>query len=346
MKTILSSFLDGLRRVGRAPAILAGVLLLTLLVALPPAIVLRGLLDESLGDSLAADQAASGVNQEWWEEFSSEATGLGATFTPQVVGFGGVLDNLSRMLDDGAYAAAITVVASGYLLLWTFLLGGILDRYARNRAIRTQAFFSACGVFFFRFVRLGVFALIAYGLLFGPIHAWLFDRFYPWATRDWSVERNAFFLRLVLYLVFGGLLVAVNVLFDYAKVRAVVEDRRSGVGALMAAFRFIRRHPLPVFGLYALNGAVFALILALYALVAPGSRGGWAVWAGFVATELYLLARLALKLTFYASETSLFQRLLAHAEYTAAPLPVWPESPAAESIAPPPPQPPAPEPGT
>ncbi len=335
MKTILASFLDGWRRVGRAPAILAGVLLLTLLVALPPAIVVRGLLGESLGDSLAAGEAADGVNQEWWEEFQSGATGLGATFTPRIIGFGGVLDNLSRMLDDEPYAAAVTVVASGYLLLWTFLLGGILDRYARNRPTRAHAFFSACGVFFFRFLRLGGFALAAYGLLFGPVHAWLFDGFFPWATRDWAVERNAFFLRAALYLVFGALLAAVNVVLDYAKVRFVVEDRRSAIGALLAGARFVRRHPLQVAGLYALNGAVFLAILALYALVAPGARGGWVVWLGFAVTELYLLARLGLKLAFYASETSLFQRLLAHAEYTAAPAPAWPESPAAEAIAPP-----------
>ncbi|HSK08552.1 MAG TPA: hypothetical protein VK911_03185 [Vicinamibacterales bacterium] len=335
MKPILSSFLDGLRRVARAPAILLGVLLLTLLVALPPAIVLRGVLAQSLGTSLAAETAASGVNQEWWEEFSAGATGLGATFTPRIIGFGGVLDNLSRMLDNVGYQAAVTVVAAGYLLGWTFLLGGILDRYARNRSIRGAGFFAASGVFFFRFVRLGVFAVLAYALLFGPVHAWLFDALFPWATRDWTVERNAFFLRVALYAVFGALLVAVNVLFDYAKIRAVVEDRRSAVGALMAAFRFVRRHPLPVFGLYALNGLLFLAVLAVYAVVAPGAGGGWLVWVGFLVTELYLLGRLAVKLTFYASETSLFQRLLAHNEYTAAPLPTWPESPAAEAIRPP-----------
>jgi hypothetical protein len=38
------------------------------------------------------------------------------------------------------------------------------------------------------------------------------------------------------------------------------------------------------------------------------------------------------KLVFWASEVSLFQALLAHAEYAAAPLPIWPESPSAEAI--------------
>ena len=55
-------------------------------------------------------------------------------------------------------------------------------------------------------------------------------------------------------------------------------------------------------------------------------------WLGFLLTPCYVLARLALKLQFLASQTSLFQASLAHARYTAAPEPVWPESPAAETI--------------
>ena len=39
-----------------------------------------------------------------------------------------------------------------------------------------------------------------------------------------------------------------------------------------------------------------------------------------------------LKLVFFASQTAFFQRSLAHADYTAAPTPLWPESPAAEEI--------------
>ena len=337
MKHILSAFGDGLRRVAGAPAILAAVLALTLLVALPPAIVMRGLLTESLGASVAASTAASGVNVEWWEEFSSAASGLGSAFTPRTMGFGGVLDNLSRVLDRRALPAAVAVVGTGYLLLWLFLVGGILDRYARNRPTRTAAFFSACGVFFFRFLRLGAVALLVYALLFGPLHGWLFGTVYPWATRDYTVERQAFAVRVALYLVFGVLLAAFNVLFDYAKIRAVVEDRRSMVGALLAAWRFLRRHPLQAAGLYLLNGALFVAVIAVYAFVAPGAgTPGWSLWLGFLVTEAYLLARLAVKLQFLASQTALFQGLLAHSEYTAAAVPTWPESPAAEAIGPPP----------
>lgn len=330
---VLTAFRDGMRRVNTAPAVLAGVLALTFLLALPLGLVLRGLLSQSLGASLAAETAAAGVNADWWQTFSSEASGVAVTFTPRIIGFGAVLSNLGAVLDAQPQALVVTGAAAAYLLLWTFLVGGILDRYARNRPTRTAAFFSACGVYFFRFLRLALFAAAGYLILFGILHRWLFDVFYPWATHNWTVERNAFVLRLALYLVFGGALVAFNLLLDYAKVRAVVEDRRSVIGSLLAAFRFIRRNPARTAGLYLADSLAFVGVIALYGIVVPGAgSAGWSMWIAFAVSEAYLLARLWVKLVFYASEVSLFQALLAHAEYAAAPLPVWPESPSAEAI--------------
>jgi hypothetical protein len=330
---VVNALRDGIRRVNAAPAVLVGVLLLTFLIALPLGLVLRGMIGESLGRSLAAETAASGVNSDWWSTFSSQASGLGVTFTPRIIGVGAVLSNISAVLEARPQALVIAGVAAVYLLLWTFLAGGILDRFARNRPIRTAAFFSACGVYFFRFLRLGVFAGLGYLVLFGPVHEWLFDAFFPWATREWTVERNAFFLRLALYAVFGGALVSLNVWLDYAKVRAVVEDRRSMIGALVAACRFIRRNPARTAGLYLADSVLFLMVVALYAAFVSDAGGtGFRMWAAFVVSEVYLLARLWVKLVFWASEVSLFQALLAHADYVAAPLPIWPESPSAEAI--------------
>jgi hypothetical protein len=330
---VLKALRDGARRVNAAPAVLFGVLALTFLLALPLGLVLRGMIGESLGASLAGEAAANGVDSDWWSTFSSQASGLGATFTPRIIGLGAVLSNISAVLDARPQALVVTGAASVYLLLWTFLAGGILDRYARSRPIRTAAFFSACGVYFFRFLRLAIVAGAAYLFLFGPVHRWLFDLFYPWATRDWTVERNAFFLRVALYALFGGALVSLNLWFDFAKVRAVVEDRRSMIGALVAACRFIRRNPAQAVGVYLADSALFLVVVAVYALVAPGAgRAGWSMWAAFAVSECYLLARLWVKLLFWASEVSLFQSLLAHADYVASPLPVWPDSPSAEAI--------------
>ena len=80
----LTAAIAGMHRVNRAPAILIGVWALTLLVSLPLALALRGMLAQHLGASLAADTAASGVNYDWMQEFSEQASGLGTTFTPTV----------------------------------------------------------------------------------------------------------------------------------------------------------------------------------------------------------------------------------------------------------------------
>jgi hypothetical protein len=335
--TITGAFGEGIRRVNKAPAILAGVLLLTFLMALPLGLTLRAMLGDHLGASLAVRTAASGVNYDWWQEFSAQAVGVGSSFVPTILGFGAVLANLSAMIDNRSQIPVVAAAGTAYVLLWILLAGGILDRYARNRATRANGFFSACGIFFFRFLRLALVALFMYWLLYAVVHAWLFGGVYPWLTRDLTVERNAFVVRTLLYVVFGVLLLTVNVAFDYAKIRAVVEDRRSMIGALIAGIRFVARHPGRVAGLYLLNGLVFLLVIAAYAIVAPGAGGlGWPMWAGLLVSEIYLLARLWVKLVFYASQTALFQGTMAHAEYIAAPQPVWPESPAAEAMGAPP----------
>ena len=331
---VMSAFRDGARRVRGAPMVLAGLFGVTLLIGLPLSYVLRGMLAAHLGVSLAADTAAAGTNYEWWQEFSAQASGLGKTFVPSIVGFGAVLDNLQGILDNLPLATAVVGVTAAWLIVWSFLTGGVIDRLARGRRTRSHGFFAACGMHFWRLLRLGALAWAGYGFLFRYVHGWIFSGILGLLTRDVTVERTAFAYRVAGYLLFGTLLIACNVVFDYARVRLVVEDRRSAIGALLAAGRFIRRHAAGVVGLYALNAIAFFLLIGLYALVAPRTPGGRLSTAAMLGIgEAYIIARLFLKLLFYASETALFQAALAHAAYTAAPAVVWPDSPAAESIA-------------
>lgn len=329
----LSVWRDGFTRVLRAPALIAGVFALTFVAALPLAIVLRATMAAHMGRSLMADAAAEGVNFDWWQEFASQASGLSATFSPAVIGFAATLDNLTGIADAQAETLSVTLALAVYLVAWTFVSGGILDRYARQRPTRPFGFFGAAGAFFGRFLRLAVVAGLVYGVLFSSVHTWLFEDAYRWLTRDMAVERTVFLWRVALYVAFGACLIAVNIVFDYARIRLVVEDRRSVSGALRSAMAFIARHPRSVIGLYALNTATFLLLLAVWALIAPGVGAvGATMWGGFVAGQCYVLARLVMKLQFVASQTALFQANLAHAMYAAAPEPRWPESPAAEAI--------------
>ena len=86
-------------------------------------------------------------------------------------------------------------------------------------------------MYFVRFFRLGIIAAAVYWLLFVGCPHWLFDALYPRLIANLTVERTAFVYRVALYAIFAVPVVFANVAFDYAKVRAVVEDRRSMIGA-------------------------------------------------------------------------------------------------------------------
>src|SRR5215510_4841967 len=142
----MRSFFEGWRRVRSAPVLLLSVYVVTFVLALPLASTMRGLLQTHLGASLEAERAADGVNYDWWQEFSSQATGIGTTFTPAIIGFAATLNNISRVLDGPREVAPIAGALGLYLFAWTFLVGGIIDRYARQRPTRAAGFFAASGV--------------------------------------------------------------------------------------------------------------------------------------------------------------------------------------------------------
>lgn len=329
----IAAFRDGYSRVWRAPMIVVGLFIFQLVLAVPLMFALRTMLVGHLGESLAADRAFASVNRDWWEEFRQQAVGLGVTFVPSIIGFGAVLKNLSDLVDNRALPPIMTGVLAATIVLWIFLSGGILDRFARNRPTRAHGFFAACGVFFFRFARLGVVAFGLYWLLFARLHPFLFETVYTRLVLNVTVERTGFLIRLGLYVLFGILLVFINLILDYTKVRIVVEDRRSVLAALLTAWRFVRRRLGRTIGLYALNALVFLLIVLIYAVVAPGvATTRLTMWLAFLGAQLYLVARLIIRLQFASSQIALFQGELAHADYVSAPLPVWPDSPAAEAI--------------
>ena len=325
---------DGLRRVVRAPAILCGVWTITAAVALRPTATLYYAILGDLGSSMVASGAANGVDWTWWQEFTARQPAFAETFGPYIIGFAAVLSNVSAFVSAGFPAPLIASTGAAYALLWIFLLGGILDRYARGRRTGAHGFFAASGVFFFRFLRLAVLTAIVWAFVFGVLHDWLFEGFYRWATREVTVERTAFALHAALTVLFLLAVGAVMIVFDYAKVRAVVEDRRSMLGALLAGARFVGRHPAAAGGVFLLNVLLFVSAAGAYALLARGAGGGdgFTLLIAFIVAQAYILARLFVKLSFYASAVALFQDRLAHAEYTAMPRAVWPDSPAIETI--------------
>jgi len=324
---------EGMRRVNGAPALLAAMCGVTLLIALPLALALGGMLKDHLGPSMTADAVAAGADYGWWTEFERQATGLGATFQPSIGGFGAVLRNISALLDNQPLAVTIAGATAAWLLIWSFLTGGIIDRLARARSTRTAGFFAACGIHMWRLLRLAAVGLAIYYVLFAWIHPAIFEGFYVALTRHVVVERTAFLIRVGGYALFAAVLAFFSVILDYARIRIVVEERRSALAAVAAAARFVRRHFGAVAAVYLLNCALFLGLAAVYALLAPSVPGqGIALWSALLLGQTFIVGRHYLKLVCYASQCALFQSALAHAPYTGGPHLAWPESPAVESI--------------
>ena len=130
---VLGAWLEGWRRVLKAPALSASLLVLTLAMAVPLGAALGGMIESHLGASTAAEGPAWNWDAGWAAEFAAQAQGLGRTFTHEIIGFGGTLKILSGILDGQSVNRTLAGAALAYAVLWLFLTGGIVDRLARGR---------------------------------------------------------------------------------------------------------------------------------------------------------------------------------------------------------------------
>jgi len=199
--------------------------------------------------------------------------------------------------------------AAGAVLLWGFLTGGILDRYARDRPTRARGFFGACGAHMGAMLRLALCLLAVAGV----VHLFIGAGF-----PNGYLHAAGFVTTLLMVLV-----------LTVAQVRIAVEDRRSALGALLAAGRFVVRNPAALV-IYALFVAGAMAVMLGYERIEQ-SRVLSESMAG-LALEITSALECFLALAWMATAVSLFQSRLAHAGYTAGPPLLWPESPAAETI--------------
>lgn len=328
--TVVGAWLEGWRRAIRAPGVALAAWALTVLVTLPLAALLREDVAAHLGSSAMAEDALHGWSQDWSGEFASEARDIAATLTREVLGATVTVATLSRIAEGVSLPPWLAGTVVVYLIIWIFLSGGIVDRLARARPLGAAMFLSLCGRYFGRLLRLALGAALAYWLLFGFVHPLLFGSVFDAWTRDATNEPRSLALLAALYAVFFVLLGIVSLVIDFTRVRLVVEDRRSTLAALAAGLRFVRRRFWRTVGLYALNIAGQVVIARVWFQIAVGADGPDVV--ALLVAQLYLVARIWSRMAFLGSEAVFYQGELAHATYTAAPLPRWPDSATAEGI--------------
>ncbi len=308
---VTHSFLHGLGRVLKSPALIVWVYLASLAVALPLATIVRGRIATHVGGSLVEQNLREGFDLDWYGEYEEQASGLAATFGPVVIGHMALVENLERLLDGELLTSERTLLAAGglFLVFWAFLVGGILDRFAHPGEPHSRArLFGHGGEFFWRMFRLLIISALLYLVIFRFIASPLHD-FVETATRDVTAERTVIFWTALVYLLTGLLLFVASMALDYAKIAVVVEKRRSSVLAFVRGLGFVFQHPGKSFGLYALLVAMAAAVMLIYGVFAPGAgQSDWvAVLIAFAVGQAYLVVRILVKLWFLSSQTILFQ---------------------------------------
>ncbi len=322
--SILQAIREGLRQVAAVPRVLFLLWLINVLFAVPVSLMIRESLADSFGSSLVARNMRAGFDLGWHAELESKAGDLEKTFRPTITGPGPMLDNLEAWWSGGLFAdtyPGLVGLGVGYAVLWAFLLGGVLDRLARpDEPLALDRFFAAGGRYFPRFLGLAMISGIAYFLIYR-----LGRSLYRWieaASRDVTVEKTVFVRVLLASALVVLLLAVVRMIFDYAKIAIVLgDDRRRNVTpkggqrnifrAVWQALRFVLRRPFKTLGLLLWFGLIAAVLFELYVWLAPGAGQStlFTVAAAFLFSQLYLAARLGLRLGLLAGQMNLYRAL-------------------------------------
>jgi len=309
MSSLKAAF-SGFGRVLASPSLVLFLWLANVLVAIPLAVSMAGSIQESIGSSLVHQNLRDGFDMGWYGEFDARAKGVEKTLSPSLVGAGAFFDNIEAWLNGRLFEMLPALVALGvvYALLWALLLGGILHRYADRRGLfRLSELFSQGGEFFFRFVRLAVLSGFLYYLVY-RFAGWLFGRVED-ATRDVTVEKTVLGYVVAAALLVALLLTFIHMAFDYAKIATYKENRRSMILAAIKGFRLVLGNLGRTTFLYYGLGFFGLVLLGAYYVVAPGPGQASvpSVVFAFLVGQAYLVAKLVLRLTFYAGQMALYE---------------------------------------
>jgi len=285
--------------------------LLGMAASIPAAVVMQQSFEGAIGSSQVHEDLRNGLDMPWLFEYAHGAHGIEKSVTASRLTKAGFLDNLEAWFTGKLFATDPALVGMGvlYALGWTFLLGGLLEQLIRPVPKLTLAhFFQSGGRFFGRFVRLVVLSAPLYYLIYKGSRK-LFATIES-ATRDVTAETSVLAFNLAGAVLIIGLLMLVNMSFTYAKISMVFEDRRSALGTALRGIGFVLAHPVRTAGVYLGIALGSLVLLAAYWVVAPGLGGGhWitVLWA-FLLAQLYLVAKLTVRVAFFAGQTDLYRQ--------------------------------------
>ena len=202
-------------------------------------------------------------------------------------------------------AASSFLFAALFPLFMLFVTGGILAVYREDRRFTAGDFFAASGAFFWRFLRLALFSIVPFAILFGllsGVHK-LSDYF---GDRAVSAE-TGFYILLTGFIVVTLLVLFVRLWFDIAQVRAVVQDEHKMWPNLWKGLGISWRNVTTLFRVYLCISGVAWVSLAAGLWLWTKFKPTWTP-ATFLLLEFLILMQLLTRLWQRASSVTWYQR--------------------------------------
>jgi hypothetical protein len=308
---IFWNFGRGFMATGRVSKMVLFLFVVNLLFSLLLAIPMYNSLKDSFGRSEAGSRMAKGFDYVWWEEFRDEANGLETTFSPSVIGKGAILTNLENLIQMRFYSLPPILLVFGlfYIILHTFLAGGILTIFNQDAPKFTmKEFIQGAGSHFLRF-----FGLMLFSWLFIiAIGVFLQEGFISIVSEISSnslSEVTPFFIELGFSALTFILLLFIQMVFDYARIKVVLEESRNIIKSTLEALAFVFKYPFSTFGLFYLIFLFQVAVTVIYILlkeIIPQFNFPW-VLAAFLIQQLFIFAVIWVRCLLYSSQMQLYK---------------------------------------
>jgi hypothetical protein len=270
-------------------------------------------LKDSFGNSLVGERMAESFDYLWWEEYRDQAQGLERTFTPSIIGKGAILNNLEGLIQLRIFDLPPVIMAFGllYIILHTFLAGGILSLYKkRDTKFSMRDFFDGAGSYFFRFFLLMLFSWIFFLIIAQGVKG-TFDSILSGMRETAFSEITPFYWGLVFSAIVYFLFLFIQMVFDYGRIRIVEEDSRNVLTSIASAFGFVFRHlgsTLGLFYLLFLVQTIFTLIYILIQGLIPQSSFLGIILA-FLFQQIFIFGLIWIRCWLYSSQMELCRYL-------------------------------------
>jgi hypothetical protein len=276
----------GFARASALPRLALLLLAINIIFALVLTLPMYGLLDHSLGPSLMGDRSLRVPEVNWLIEFLQSNQPF--------------IDSLST---------TILWVGLSYMAFNTLLTAGLLEVIYSDHRFSLRRFYGGVVMHGAKFLRLLALSLVIYFLIFLVFNQLLGRGLERW-TRDWASDAAVFTLFLVKNILLGVVLLLAVMVFDYAKIRLVMERSRSVLAECLWTLRFVSDHRWLTLGVFYAVGLVGVALMVLYlsvdALLTPKSL--WVLVAAFVLQQAFMFSRMWLRVAFYSAEMELYKQ--------------------------------------